>query len=80
MANSNCLEDIHCPHCFNDDRFYIETTVTACVTDDGAEPANGNFRWDANSWITCPDCYCDGTVAEFTWSATALTTKEVAAC
>jgi len=76
MANINCLQNIHCPRCINEDRFYIETTITACVTDDGAEPADGNFRWDERSPITCPDCRCEGTVGEFTWDPEALRAKE----
>jgi hypothetical protein len=66
MANINCLENIKCPECGDDGGFYIDASVLAFVTDDGAEPANGNFDWDAASMITCAACEHSGTVGQFT--------------
>jgi len=66
MANTNCLQGIHCPECQHDAGFYIDASVLAFVTDDGAEPANGNFDWDGDSAITCAECDHSGTVREFT--------------
>jgi len=66
MANSNCLENITCPECRNESAFYIDVSVLAFVTDSGAEAANGNFHWDAQSRITCGECDHAGTVGQFT--------------
>jgi len=77
MTNINCLENIMCPHCFSEDHFYITCSVVACVSVDGAEPASVNFRWDESSAISCPNCYHDGTVADFTWESPVLKVMEV---
>jgi len=62
--NSNCLENIQCPHCGNASRFKIVALVTADVCDDGAE-FHGDAEWDDNSPITCPECDRSGKVADF---------------
>jgi DNA-directed RNA polymerase subunit M/transcription elongation factor TFIIS len=64
--NSNCLQDIKCPKCGQEDAFYIDCAVRAYVTDDGAEAANGSFSWDRDSLIDCVECEHTGSVAEFT--------------
>jgi hypothetical protein len=64
--NINCLENIRCPECRHAAGFYIDASVLAFVTDDGAEPANGNFNWEDDSPITCPECDHSGTVRDFT--------------
>ena len=66
--NTNCLENIKCPECLHEDGFFIHSSVRAFVTDDGAEPANGNFGWDVRSTIVCAECDHEGTGGEFTWS------------
>lgn len=65
MPNTNCLKNIHCPKCLAEDEFYIDASVLAVVTDDGAEPADGSFCWDESSLIECSECGHSGTVAEF---------------
>lgn len=54
--NENCLEGVACPACGQNDKFHIQATVTALVTDDGAEALNGGFNWDNDSWCRCPNC------------------------
>ena len=69
MPNTNCLHDIRCPECGYEDRFFIGATITAEVTDDGAEIApspRGDIEWDEKSGIECPDCATTGTVSAFT--------------
>jgi hypothetical protein len=68
MPNTNCLKDIKCPNCGQEDSFKIDSTVLAHVTDDGAEAANGSFSWDRDSLIDCIECEHSGTVADFTIS------------
>lgn len=64
MTNINCLENIACPNCGNEDRFNIVVTAVATVTDDGAE-VTGAIDWHDRSFISCPACEHDGTFGEF---------------
>jgi Zn ribbon nucleic-acid-binding protein len=69
MTNTNCLAGIKCPHCGNDDAFYISGSVLAYVTDDGAEAAsNASIDWDADSYTECVECGADGLLSNFTTS------------
>jgi hypothetical protein len=59
MTNTNCLEGIRCPKCGQKDRFFIHASITAEVTDDGAEVApspRGDIEWDRNSATECAEC------------------------
>lgn len=66
MPNINCLENIKCPECDQERRFFILSTVTAMVTDDGAEAPDGNFEWNYDSHIECHQCGHTGKVDNFT--------------
>ena len=37
MTNTNCLENISCPKCGQEDRFKIAATIFCLVTDDGTD-------------------------------------------
>lgn len=63
--NENCLRGLRCPECENDEELIITSLVETLVTDDGAEPLNGNFEWDENNAARCPKCGCSGTVSDF---------------
>lgn len=66
MTNENCLEDVKCPACGNEDRFIIAATILAEVTDDGAEMAkHSDIEWDDSSWTRCPACNEAGPLARF---------------
>ncbi len=65
MTNTNCLENIKCPKCGNEQRFRIRATILAIVTDDGTEDYE-DLDWNEESYIDCPACMKSGTVAEFT--------------
>jgi len=65
MTNTNCLENIVCPHCGHTDSFIIEVKTHADVTDEGAVTF-GPMHWDEWSLIQCKHCDTAGTVAEFT--------------
>jgi hypothetical protein len=59
MINTNCLEDVCCPKCGQNDRLFIHASITAEVTDDGAEVApspRGDIEWDRNSATECAGC------------------------
>lgn len=59
MTNTNCLENVCCPKCGQKDRFFIHASITAEVTDDGAEVApspRGDIEWDRNSATECAEC------------------------
>ena len=64
MANENCLEDIKCPACGNEDVFYIQSTAVMYVTDDGAE-CRSDIEWDDDSHTQCAKCECSGKLADF---------------
>ena len=66
MTNENCLEGIRCPKCGNESRFFIAATITAEVTDDGADLAgHTDIEWDDTSWTRCPECDHSGVLAGF---------------
>jgi hypothetical protein len=69
MTNTNCLENVCCPKCEQEDRFMIAANVIAEVTDDGADmasPMYGNgFEWDEESYCRCPECDFEGKLKDF---------------
>jgi hypothetical protein len=71
MTNENCLDGIKCPACGNEDRFRIEVTVMATVTDDGAE-VEGDMEWDGNSYAECASCHEHGKLSHFGMQTDAL--------
>jgi hypothetical protein len=64
MTNSNCLENISCPKCGQEERFKIVALITCDVTDEGSEPV-GDHEWDDHSATRCPVCGFDGKLKEF---------------
>ena len=65
MTNENCLENIKCPACGNEDTFRVEVTTMATVTDDGAEVDHGDMQWDKDSYAECDDCDRHGQLSDF---------------
>ena len=69
MTNTNCLENIKCPACGNEDRFLIAANIVVDVTDDGADIASpmycNGFEWDDDSYTRCPECDKEGKLKEF---------------
>ena len=55
--NNNCLEGMQCPECDNYGPFYIEVTVTACMSDDGTDDL-GDQYWDDESHCMCSNYKC----------------------
>ena len=41
MTNTNCLAGVCCPKCGQKDGFFIHASITAEVTDEGAEGRHG---------------------------------------
>ncbi|MBA4062567.1 MAG: hypothetical protein C0501_02450 [Isosphaera sp.] len=64
MTNTNCLEDIRCPKCGQEDRFFITGCAQFEVTDDGSE-AVGGHEWDDESSTRCPGCGHDAPLKDF---------------
>jgi hypothetical protein len=77
MPNVNCLENIKCPNCDQEYRFFILSTVTAIVTDHGAEAADGNFQWRHESHIECRQCGHTGKVDDFTLKTYHVTVNRI---
>ncbi len=65
MTNTNCLEDVRCPACGNEDTFRFAVITMATVTDDGAEVEHGDMEWDQNSYAECVNCKEHGKLAHF---------------
>ena len=53
--NTNCLEDIQCPKCGNEDNFKVEGTSLFEVSDDGTG-WHGDVHWDDDSLMICVQC------------------------
>src|SRR6516165_5319229 len=64
MTNTNCLENVCCPKCGQEDRFKIVALITCDVTDDGSEPV-GDHEWDDHSATRCSECGFDGELKDF---------------
>ncbi len=64
MTNTNCLENVRCPKCGQEDHFKIVALIICDVTDDGSEPV-GDHEWDDHSATRCPECGFDGEMNEF---------------
>ena len=64
MTNTNCLENIKCPACGNEDSFRIAAKTVAIVTDDGTED-HGDMQWDDSSYAECSECHRHGTLKDF---------------
>ena len=65
MTNENCLQDVKCPACGNEDTLRIEVITMATVTDEGAEVEHGDMEWDAASFTECVDCLAHGPLSRF---------------
>ncbi len=64
MTNTNCLENIKCPACGNEESFRIAGTTIFTVTDDGTED-HGDIEWDDESYAECTACLRHGTLKDF---------------
>ena len=64
MTNTNCLEDIQCPACGNEESFRIAATTIVTVTDDGTDDP-GDMEWDDESYAECAGCFRHGTLKDF---------------
>ena len=64
MTNTNCLEDIKCPDCGNEELFRIAAETIATVTDDGIED-HSDMEWDDDSYAECAACHKHGTLKDF---------------
>jgi hypothetical protein len=65
MTNTNCLENIKCPACGNEESFRIAAKTIATVTDDGVDDY-GDMEWDDDSYAECGECCRHGTLKDFT--------------
>lgn len=64
MTNTNCLENIKCPSCGNEQSFRIAGTAVFTVTDDGTED-HGDIEWDDDNYAECRECHRYGTLKDF---------------
>ena len=62
--NTNCLENMICPDCGNEDELHIDVTTTVVMIDDGSVK-HGDLDYDQTSICYCPKCKADGTVGDF---------------
>jgi hypothetical protein len=74
MTNTNCLENIQCPACGNEESFRIAATTIVTVTDDGTED-HGDMEWDDDSYAECAKCHRHGTLKDFE-----VTTQPLSEC
>jgi hypothetical protein len=64
MTNTNCLENIKCPNCGNEESFRIAAKTIATVTNDGTEDY-GDLEWDDDSYAECTECHRHGILKDF---------------
>jgi hypothetical protein len=68
MTNTNCLENIKCPECGNEESFRITATAVFTVFDDGTDD-HGDVEWGDDSYAECTRCHHHGAVKDFTVTA-----------
>ncbi len=71
MTNTNCLENILCPACGNEESFRIAGTTIFTVTDDGTED-HGDIEWHDDSYAECAQCHRHGSLKDFTMKRSSL--------
>lgn len=64
MTNTNCLENIKCPACGNEESFRIAARTMVTVIDQGVED-HGDMEWDVDSYAECGECCRHGTLKDF---------------
>jgi hypothetical protein len=64
MTNTNCLKNIKCPSCGNEESFRIAAKTIFTVTDDGTED-HGDIEWDDDSYAECVQCSRHSTSKDF---------------
>jgi hypothetical protein len=64
MTNINCLENIQCPACGNEESFRIAATAVFTVTDDGTDDYT-DVQWADDSYAECAECHRQGTLKDF---------------
>ena len=64
VENDNCLAGLRCPDCLQEERLDIEGSSVFKVFDDGTD-GHSDVEWDDDSFVHCPECGHDGTLAEF---------------
>ena len=64
--NTNCLEDMKCPKCGQEESLKIEATCLFTVTDDGTEDEGNGHEWGDDHYCECTKCGHHGIVADFT--------------
>lgn len=62
--NTNCLEDVRCPRCGQEDNFKILCTAWFDVEDDGTDDPE-EVSWGGNSQVVCPECQRRGKLSDF---------------
>lgn len=65
MANINCLENVRCPKCGQEDRFLISALVQVEVTDEGTQGQGTDYEWGNENSCTCPMCDHTGVLRDF---------------
>jgi hypothetical protein len=56
-TNTNCAAGLRCPECGEEGRFYVESTASMVVEDDGVEPApGGDIHWQPDADCRCGEC------------------------
>jgi rubrerythrin len=70
-VNVNCLENMRCPKCGEEDEILVYASMWVSLTDDGTDPYAdstrnmGGVEWEDKSPAHCPSCGHDGILANW---------------
>lgn len=62
--NSNCLRNMRCPNCANENGFLVEVVTSINMYDDGTGDP-GDTDWGAMSYVQCHHCGLGGRAWQF---------------
>ena len=69
--NKNCMENMLCPKCGNENELVVQASMWVSLMDDGTDPFAdatrhcGEVDWDSDSPCFCPECNWRGIVNDF---------------
>lgn len=56
MPNTECLKNMRCPDCGQEDEFIVDVQTRVRLFDEGTDEIAGDVVWNEDSRVECPGC------------------------